>query len=294
MKVKFITCIYSNLHGTDFGGRPSRGGHYRWSLLSLLNMTNADFVCYTSSSEIEDLRQFFYERHKVDTNRLDIKVFELKNSVFFEKLNELKQKKIHEFRSWDRCLEIQYNKFYWFDLEDKSYDYYYWIDAGISHSGLLPNKWLESDKGYDAKFFTTSIFNNIFLDNLIKFTNDKIFIIAKDNVRNYWSGTVDEKYYIDYNMDYHIIGGIFGGKKDNFDIFIQQFKNYLEIFLNDGITPMEENILSLMNVNHSDMFNRKFFDVWWCPDNAPQGVSDDFFEKNKSFYKVIEELINNE
>jgi len=52
MSVKFITSIYSDLYGTEFGGRPNRGGHYRYSLLSLLKMTDADFLCYTSDREL--------------------------------------------------------------------------------------------------------------------------------------------------------------------------------------------------------------------------------------------------
>ena len=58
-KVKFITAIYTDLYGTEYGGRLSRGGHYRWSLLSLLKMTDADFLCYTSERELESLQEFF-------------------------------------------------------------------------------------------------------------------------------------------------------------------------------------------------------------------------------------------
>ena len=60
MKVKFITAIYSNLNGTKFGGRQSRGGHYRYSLLSLLKMTDADFLCYTNQEEFDDLENYFF------------------------------------------------------------------------------------------------------------------------------------------------------------------------------------------------------------------------------------------
>ncbi len=56
MSVKFITAIYSRLAGSDLGGRHARGGHYRYSLLSLLKMTNADFICYTT----EDFREYEY------------------------------------------------------------------------------------------------------------------------------------------------------------------------------------------------------------------------------------------
>lgn len=290
-KVKFITCIYSELSGTEFGGRSSRGGHYRWSLLSLLKMTDADFICYTSESEFDSLNNFYFEQNNISKNQLSIKIFDLRSSSFFDKLISIKQKNIDQYKSWDRCLEIQYNKFFWFDEEDKSYDYYFWIDAGLSHCGLLPNKWLNHRENYESQWYLTDVFDNNFLKNLLNFTEDKFFIIAKDNVNNYWSGTLDPKYYIEYNKDYHVIGGLFGGKKEIFNEVTNCFKKYLNLLLDDEQTPMEENILSLMNVNDEHFFVRKYFDVWWCADNAPAGLSENFFNINKSFYKIIEELI---
>ena len=70
MKVKFITSIYSDLYGTEYGGRINRGGHYRFSLLSLLKMTDADFLCYTSNREIESLQKFFYEENQISPEKL--------------------------------------------------------------------------------------------------------------------------------------------------------------------------------------------------------------------------------
>ena len=75
MRVKFITCIYSDLYGTDFGGRTCRYHHYRFSLLSLLKMTNADFLCYTSDREIESLKHFFYIENTVSENKLKFEIF---------------------------------------------------------------------------------------------------------------------------------------------------------------------------------------------------------------------------
>jgi len=65
MKIKFITCIYGNLWGTEMGGRPSRFGHYMHSLLSLLKMSDADFVCYTSEIEITRLKEYFYTENNI-------------------------------------------------------------------------------------------------------------------------------------------------------------------------------------------------------------------------------------
>jgi hypothetical protein len=56
MRVKIMTSIYSDLYGSELGGRHGRKDHYRFSLLSLLKMSQADFVCYTSEREIDDLK----------------------------------------------------------------------------------------------------------------------------------------------------------------------------------------------------------------------------------------------
>jgi len=290
MKVKFITAIYSDLHGTSFGGRPSRGGHYKYSLLSLLKITDADFLCYTSEREIEDLKNFFYEQNNISTEKLSFKSFDLSNTKFKDLINEIKQDDIENVKRSDRCVEIQYSKFHWWWEEDKSYDYYYWIDAGLSHCGLVPDEYLISNHSY-GRYFESSLFNNFFLKNLIEDTKDKFLLVGKENNRNYWSGTVDSRWYKEYDTSIHIVGGLFGGHKDNWNNVVSIFEDYLEkILKEDKKLYHEEVILSLMNVNHKELFVRKDFDIWWHKSNAPQGVADDLFEKNKSFYKILEDL----
>ena len=75
MSVKFITAIYSRLAGSDLGGRHARGGHYRYSLLSLLKMTNADFICYTTEDEKQELEVFFYVENNISKEKLKFIVF---------------------------------------------------------------------------------------------------------------------------------------------------------------------------------------------------------------------------
>ena len=288
MKVKFITAIYSDLSGTELGGRPSRGSHYRYSLLSLLKMTDADFLCYTSDREISSLENFFYEQHQVEKEKLKFVVFDLHNTKFKDLINL--RKNVDDIKKGDRCIEIQYSKFAWWWNEDKSYDYYYWIDAGLSHCGLIPLKYL-TEQHVIRRFYESNLFNNNFLKNLLEDTNDKFLILGKDNVRNYWSGTVDPKWYTTYDRTIHIIGGLFGGHKDKWDEIVNLFENYVSTILaQDDILPHEEQIMSLMYVNHMDLFVRKHFDIWWCPDNAPQGTTPELFQKNKSFYRILEEF----
>jgi hypothetical protein len=289
MKIKFRTSIYSDLHGTELGGRPSRGGHYRYSLLSLLKMSDADFLCYTSDREIDDLIKFFYEDNNISSDKLKFEIFEISNTKFKDLISQ--NKNVEEVKRSDRCVEIQYSKFHWWWKEDRSYDYYYWIDAGLSHCGLIPDKYRDGKFGATRGYYESNLFNNIFLKGLVEDTKDKFILLGKENDRNYWSGTVDPKWYMNYDRSIHIIGGLFGGHRDKWDNVVNIFEKYLENLLTtEKTTYHEEVIMSLMYFNHKELFELKHFDIWWFKGNSPSGVSDEVLETNKSFYKILEEI----
>lgn len=291
MKVKFITCIYSDLSETKLGGRPSRRGHYRQSLLSLLKMNNADFLCYTSENEIEDLKLFFYEQNSVSQKQLEFKVFDLESYKLENLIDGFRDP--NKVNLSDRCFEIQYCKFNWWWLEDKSYDYYYWIDAGLSHCGIIPNAYLPHNNGPYFGYFESNLFGENFLNNLVSFTGDKFFVIAKENIRNFWDHPVSSKWYKNFDSSLHIIAGLFGGKRELWDLLIPYMEDYLEkIILTDGRLPSDENILSLTFQNHKKDFIWKNFDTWWHQNSGINWVDENFFTQNKSFYKVLEELMD--
>jgi hypothetical protein len=286
MRVKIMTSIYSDLYGSELGGRDGRKDHYRFSLLSLLKMSQADFICYTSDREINDLKEFFYVTHNVSEDRLKFILFDLKTNEYSELINSVKD--IEGIKKSDRCYDIQYAKFSWFKNEDKSYDYYFWFDAGLSHTGLIPNKYL-SAPGYRF-YYEASLFNDTFLTNLINYADDKFVMVAKENSRNYWEGTVDSKFYTTYDNSVHVIGGFFGGKKELWDKVVKQFDEYVRLVIPEEKKLFyEEHYMSLMYQNHKDWFKSLNFDIWWHEDNFKEGTKE-FFEKNKSFYKILEEL----
>ena len=291
MSVKIITAIYSDLHGTDFGGRQSRGGHYRWSLLSLLKMSDADFVCYTSDREFYSLEQFFYTENNVSRDKLKIITFDLHEHYFLELFK--KYKDVESIKQGDRCIEIQYMKFIWFLFEDMSYDYYFWFDAGLSHCGLIPNKYLAKTGIHNSQYYESSLFNNNFLKNLIKKTENRFTILGKENDKNYWSGTVNPKHFFNYDISYHVIGGLFGGKKELWDNIVDLFKKYVyQVTESDNYLYHEEDIMTLMFRNHEELFEIHKFDVWWHEDERIPGIDDmaEYVSTRKSFYKILEEL----
>ena len=102
MKTKIITAIYSNLHGTDLGGRPNRQGHYFWSLLSLLKMTDADFLCYTSDGEYDGLVNFFYNEHNINPEKIKFVKFDLKQNEFSDLIGQYKD--YEGIKKGDRCI----------------------------------------------------------------------------------------------------------------------------------------------------------------------------------------------
>lgn len=291
MKTKIVTSIYSNLFGTEFGGRPSRGGHYKHSLRALLKMSNADFVCYTSEEEIDDLKLFFYEQNNISEDRLKLKVFDISNFSLTEKINKIKN--IEETKVSDRCVEIQYCKFLWLlnELNIGDYENLFWFDAGLSHSGLFPPKYL-NNIGYWEQHYDCTLFNEDFLNNLINFTEDKIVVCAKENLNNYWSGTVPSYYYNNYSMERHIIGGFFGGLITNINTYCNLFLEYVNKLLdNEPILYYEENIMSLIYCNHVDLFNPLYFDIWWHEEDKIPGIDlYEYTKTRKSFYKILEEL----
>jgi hypothetical protein len=289
-KIKIITCIYDGLFGTELGGRISRGAHYRWSLLSLLKITQADFVCYTSEEELESLHQFFYKNHNINSEKLKIVSYNLRESYFKNIINDYVR--IEETTKSDRCMPLQYMKFMWYLLEDKNYDYYYWFDAGLSHSGLIPSKYLMPEQGYFGQHYLSPLFNNNFLENLVKFSDNKFTIVGKENRRNYWSGTVNPKHFITYDNSIHVIGGFFGGKKEMWETIVNLFEETLiTVTTSDERLYHEEDYMTLMFRNNEELFNMLHFDTWWHEDaNIPGLDNNEHLKVNKPFYKILEEL----
>jgi len=291
MKTKIVTSIYSDLHGTELGGRPSRGGHYRYSLRTLLKMTDADFVCYTSENELESLKTFFYTENNISEERLVFKTFDLRNFSLTNKINRIKN--IEETKHSDRCVEIQYCKFIWslLELNIGDYENIFWFDSGLSHSGLFPPKYM-NNIGYWEQNYETTLLNNNFLQNLIKFTGDKIVLCTKENVNNFWSGTVPNEYYFEHCMERHIIGGFFGGLKSSMENYCNLFLDYTNKLLdNEPRLYHEENIMTLMYYNHIDLHQPLFFDIWWHEEDKVPGIDlHEYTKTRKSFYKIIEEL----
>jgi hypothetical protein len=267
MKTLFITCLYGKLWGTEFGGRPSREYHYRQSLLSVLKLNPTKCICFTSREEVDNLKNFFNVRHKIPTEQLEFIVFDLHNTKYFDKIRKLKD--LEKIKQSDRCFEVQYNKFMWKHnlSEIKNYDRVYWFDAGLSHGGIFPEEYTR-DKSHEGHYHV-KLFTPNYLDHLNKLTEDKFLIVSKNNTGSfYWSQTLPQKYYREYDRSKHIIGGFFGGKPNKFLEVCERFENLLSQLLEQETQLyMEELIMSCMYFNDKEYFTLLEFDDWYKREN---------------------------
>lgn len=263
MKTLVYTSIYSNLWGTDFGGRPGRGLHYKYSLLNLLNLNADKFICFTDKEELTSLRDWFYVQNKVSEEKLEFIIFNLIDSKYFQDIARLKN--LDEIKTSDRCYEVQYNKFFWIDNipNIESYDRVYWFDAGLSHSGIFPQQY-SFGKGHE-KNFNFSLFNKNFLNYINDLTEDRFLLVSKNNTgAYYWSTTLPRKFYNQYSNAEHIIGGFFGGTLEKFKQVQAGFESLLTtLFQEEQELYFEELLISCMYQNNKQNYVTLSFDDWY-------------------------------
>lgn len=282
------TCIYNNLWGTDFGGRPGRDLHYKLSLLSIIRLDADKVICFTSQSEFEELNDWFFNQNSVDPSKFELKIFDLKKSKYYDKIQNLKN--LEEIKKSDRCFEIQYNKFFWLELIDNLDEYpkVYWFDAGLSHGGLFPIEY-SYGVGYSSHF-SFDIFSRKFLDKLNDLTdNEKFLVVGKNNTgRFYWSSTIPSHYYDKYDNSIHIIGGFFGGNTTTFKKIKKKFDELLTKLLdNESNLYYEELIMSCLFQNKKEDFILLDFDDWY--DRKIENYTE---IETKYFFHIFEEILS--
>lgn len=290
-----VTCFYTNLHGTNYGGRQDRHYHYLRSLESLLKITNADFYIFCDPTQEPELKNVVDSvgRKNVTIYRFNLEDFYLKD-VF------AKYKNIEEAKTSYRCQEIQYLKSFWMnDLENytnQKYEYIFWIDIGISYSGLIPDKHLIFPENGNIEYFNSGLFCNDLLNGLKKSSQNKLLLFAiNNNHPTYYRRNIfDDEF---ETIPYHAIAGILGGQKSDVKWFQDEFtKTAIELAETKNQTYEEEIIYQIVQEKYPEMFNVQKFDMWWHEDNLHSIYQDrpEEIEKVKhlkSFYHTLEDLI---
>lgn len=299
-----VTAIYSHSPFTRLGGRGYGMYMYNAALLNLFKL-NLPVVVYTHDTEYEGLKKFI-ELHKIENCHIEL--FDLTTAPFFNKIMELKERsglidkdglvngisEIQNVRNHTLCL---YKPFFVKDaIEKKWFDgkNYYWIDAGLFHHGLFPNSLggMEYAVGINPELYWPTFSDTLFRPGLIeklleKTTNQFIFIKALQGygVPNWWATVTQSQFYG------HIIGGLFGGKKELFVELIEHFEKVMYKVLDTNQLTLEEAILS---VCYADKFsNHSMFEFEnWYHDIVTDRCGYALHPDTKCFYKIFKVFDN--
>lgn len=273
MKSQFVTCLYDRLYGTKFCGRQNRGQHYKWSLSSIAKC-QTPISCYTSSREAAPLDNYFKEQ----CGNITLKPWDLDTFYFHEDVEKVRASNEEFYRHshfWMfRCVELMWGKFLFIQKEieeSPDLDYIFWIDSGLSHSGIIhsrfnPNYSHNINFRYDKDLSTlrlpfdnSLIFTPKFMQYLIAYTGD--------NILNIVSSVRQHSFLPTQGLDKgSVIGGIFGGKRNIMLDYCHEVISQFEDLLSSGHLVKEEQIMT--RILAEDKFPTKVFrfDTWYHGD----------------------------
>jgi len=286
--VCFVTGIYWDLYNTKFGGRHGRYHHYVSSLRSISKINSNIFV-YCNPEQLNTLQQ---EINKRNFSTINFIGYNLENFKYHQQINKFLNGKNDRWK--DRCYEIMHGKIFWIKnlLETTNFKYFYWIDAGLSHCGLFPQKF--SGELYDglAQYYEYTLFNpNIFSKLLLLQNNQKGFFIGGEKDK----GIIDQSPALkllhypvnDLFNKLHFIGGLFGGDREFINDFYSKYDELLNVYLNNTDIVSEETAISQIVSNYNpELYKLEVFDNWHHEDSGEvfqSGVK----ESKAPFYSIF-------
>lgn len=288
-----VTCFYTGLYGSKYGGRLGRESHYLHSLASLLKITNADFFIYCDPEQEAMLKEYVepLARSQVTIVPQSLEEFYMKD--LFDQY-----KNFTEAESSQRCQEIQYLKSCWMSYT-QNYDWVFWFDIGISYSGLLPDKYMLPREDDSIEYYNSSLICDELVEGLKRKAADKFLLMAINNVYPATYRLFVDEYYPKQSdsKHYHVIAGILGGRRNKVERFHSMF-NDLAIEVTEHCKEVydEESIYQILWDSTPEFFNVEKFECWWHEDNAESIYGEDHrmievIKSLRSFYKVLEDLI---
>lgn len=276
----FVTSVYDELYETAFSGRNNRGSHYAFSLSQIHNV-KAPIFCYTDSYNFKKFMPCIKAHGHNNTRFFN---FELDKFESHQKIKNIKNKYAERYvktPAWaQRSVEIMWGKFdmllHAAENIDASTEYMFWIDAGLSHVGILPecyntgysqNALKPAALDYMHRFYYDKIFNPQLSEYLISYMQDSelLFFFCTMPQHN------DPSSLPKGNLKGTAVGGLFGGKTEKVIEWATKGKEIYQYLLDGEYLIKEEDILThLINVNSDDNIKLYKFNTWYHEDWGPK------------------------
>jgi hypothetical protein len=286
MKTKLVTSYYAFHSGEPYWGQNGRDRWYKYSLACLCEM-GIDIVCYT---DIENLgyNQLIELKEKFKLDNLTIKIYNLANNPYQErvyKIRKASEEKYNSPESWHyytRSPQIYWMKYHFLEMEYEPNINLYWIDAGLSHTGLFPlftSKYYEVEgyKNYYQNhpdgfmlheheyYWFDKAFTPLTIKRINNFANKKIVNLYRHGVTDNNFGEFNEnlKEQVDYENIF-VVAGFFGGDSNLMIHYIQDSKYIIEKCLStENYICTEQEIMTYLNAKDRSKFTNFRFDTFY-------------------------------
>ncbi len=302
-KATLVTAIYDHKPQEIIGGRGWSFDYYSAPFLNILKL-NLPMVIYTHDRVVDQLKDFMNKHCK---SNYKIIIYDLHDFVHAAKILELKNStgiftkgKLNDDVSVmqnDRNHILCLSKLYWLNnialRNPFSSDSFFWIDAGLFHHGIFPEKFggrerfsrQENNPHLYYPENTETIFNPNMGLFLSQHTKDFLTIIHKSMPINIQIKTLldPEGQSVGY-----MVGGLFGGESNTIRKVLESFDSGLRKCLDNNIITLEEDLFSCVSSDDPDLYNKFYFSNWHHDiENEPcfYDVSPDA----ECFYKIFKD-----
>lgn len=270
-KITLVTCLYYDLYGTKFNGTNNRKLHYLYSLRNIARC-GLTIYCFCAPHQYDEISNFFKEN---GVTNIRLIANRLEDVVYHEQIDLIRSSNVETYNKSDnwssRCVEIMWGKFYFLQkiINTIDSDYYFWIDAGLSHGGIINSKYhprFPSDQypPYSDAFNYEFLFNSDRLfKNITHIIQDKILnILCSTN----FEGLSDELEIDVQDKSNNVIGGLFGGNGHSLNYYILDFFKLCELCLHKKVLQKEEQLMSILYNNNPEKFWSYKFETWYHGD----------------------------
>jgi hypothetical protein len=303
MKDTIVTAVYHYSSESRMGGRNYTFEYYENPFRNLLSL-NTNIVVFSHNDEINKIKSFFERNNFIDYRIVE---YDLNDCIVSDKIYDVKEKKniinkdgfiqggiYYNDRNTHLCLsKIEFvniaisNNYF-----SNSTDNYYWIDAGLFHTGIIPASFGGAERCLVPKdeLFWPMNKNNLCKPDLIhtlreRNNNEKLLFIghASNPIPKWWDKISTCAKQI------HIVGGIFGGDKNEILKIHPMFNDLMKQILASDELTLEEDILSI--IISQNKYGYLKFDTW-CHDVLTDPCYYGVSPGQKSFYRVFLDDIN--
>lgn len=267
-----VTCLYDCSPFSRIGGRGYSWEYYLAPFSNLL-LLNSNIVVFTDTVIKEQVEEFFNLNnftdyivivHDLNSYRHSDSIYKLKESLGIIDSTGVVDKihpNLRNSRNHHICLSK--TEFLLRSIKEQFFntEYFYWVDGGLFHDALIPQSLggMElctiPDRSRMWPQNKSSVSSPALFNKLLEKTSKDLTLLGLDDL---YVRPFELKDFFENEKITHIIGGLFGGRKETVVDFCEKVNKVIDCLFDKNILSLEEEVLS-------GVFADSFFEEGYLP-----------------------------